>query len=134
MIEASPKRNLIFKFLAWHFFEIPKKILIGFGNFLAFNLNYFSIGLLIKTLFSHWRRYKESYGRGFDPKKYFFVFMGNMISRVLGAIVRIIVIAIGLAFEALILVSGIVSFIVWIVLPLALVILFWSGAQLLFNL
>ena len=133
MIEASPKKNIISKWLVWHFFEVPKKILQGFWNFLVFNINYFSISLLLKTLFSHWRRYRDFYGRGFDPKRYAQVFISNTISRILGALIRIVTILIGLIVEFFIFLGGIFLFLIWCFLPLIIIFLFFSGLQLLFN-
>jgi len=133
MIEASPKRNIILKWLVWHFFEVPKKILQGFWNFLVFNFNYFSISLLLKTLFSHWRRYRDFHGRGFDLKQYAQVFISNAISRVLGFIIRIITIFIGLIAEFFIFLGGIFIFVVWLFLPFIIIFLFFSGLGLLFN-
>lgn len=69
MIESSPKRSIIIQFFAWHFAEVPKALLNGFGNLLVFNLQFFSIGALLATLFSHWRRFKDSYGRGLKIAK-----------------------------------------------------------------
>ncbi len=127
MIEASIKKNIFSKWFAWHFFEVPKKILKGYQNFLVFNINYFSIPQLLKTFFSHWRRYRDSYGRGFDLKRYVRVAVGNFISRVLGIIIRTITIIIGLTAEFLIFLAGLFVFIIWLILPFIVVFLFVSG-------
>jgi len=108
---------LLIRFLVWHFGAAAKQILVAWKNFLKFNLHYFSLGLLLKTLFSHWRRYKDSYSRGFDFKVYARVFAGNMISRALGAFIRIIMIIIGLCFELVIFLFGFIFLIVWLCLP-----------------
>jgi len=129
MIEASPKRNMLLKVLTWHFYDAPKGILKAFKNFLLFNFNYFSIGLLAKTLFSHWRRYVESYGRGFDIKRYLGAFAGNMISRVLGAIIRTITIIIGLMVEVFILLGGLIVFLTWLFLPILLLFGLYLGLK-----
>jgi len=133
MIESSIKKNFLFLWLKWHFFETPKNILKAFSNFLLFNLNYFSIPLLLKTLFCHWRRYYDSYGKSFDIKRYAQVFLGNMISRIMGFIFRSITILIGIIFEILIFLSGIIVFVVWIFLPLIIIIISFSGIKLFLN-
>jgi len=129
MIEASQKIGIFSQWLIWHYIEIPKLLLKILKNYLVFNFNYFSIPLLLKTLFSHWRRYIEFYGRGFDLKRYFWAFSSNMISRTLGAIVRIFTILTGLVFEFFILVIGILIFLFWIVLPFILIFLLVAGIQ-----
>jgi len=129
MIEVSRKRNIFLQFLVWHFYEVTGGILKAFKNFLFFNFNYFSIGLLAKTLFSHWRRFRESYGRGFDIKRYFEAFVTNMISRILGAIVRTVVIIIGLVVEVFIFIGGIIVFLTWIFLPILLLLGLYFGLK-----
>ncbi len=131
MIEASPKRNIFLQWLVWHFYEVPKGILKAFKNFLVFNFNYFSIGLLSRTLFSHWRRYREYYPRGFNIKGWLRAFSGNMISRMLGAIVRTVTILVGLVVEFLILIGGVIIILVWLCLPILIVFGFYLGLRLL---
>ena len=109
-------KNMLSEYLFWHFVKVPKDILMAFRNFLLFNFNYFSVFFLLKTLFAPWRKYKESYGRGFDFKRYFETFTFNLASRILGAIVRLIIILIGLIIEAFIFVTGIMVLLAWIFL------------------
>ena len=117
MLNPSPKQNIFLKWLFWHFIEAPKNIILGWKNFLKFNFYYFSIKDLLKSLLSPWRADVGDYGRGFDAKRYFETFLGNMISRVLGAIVRIVIIAIGLLAEICIFFVGLFVLIIWICLP-----------------
>lgn len=131
MTEISQK-SIFCQYLEWHFFEVPKEILKGWKNFLLFNLNYFSISLLLKTLFSHWRRYKYSYGRGFDFGRYFEAFTFNIISRFLGAAIRSILIFIGIFVEIFIFFTGVIIFLGWIVLPLLLIMGLWFGFKITF--
>ncbi len=111
------KAPILFQWLYWHFIETPKNIMKAWSNFLVFTFRYFSIIPLFCSLFSHWRRDSASYGRGFDLKRYFQAFFSNMISRILGAITRSIVIFLGLLFEILVFVCGLCVFCLWLVLP-----------------
>ena len=77
-------------------YVVREIIISGWKNFLFFGLNYFSISLFLRTFFSHWKRYSWSYGRGFDIGRYFNVLVSNLISRILGAIARTILILIGI--------------------------------------
>jgi len=117
----TSKENIIGLWFFWYFFEIPKEILKGWKNFLLFGLNYFSIPLLLKTLFSHWKRYYWVRGRGFSIGEYFNVLLSNLMSRFLGALVRICLIIVGLAFEAFIVIAGLVIFFGWIFLLILLI-------------
>lgn len=117
MVEFSLTKNILIQYLVWHFFDVSKEILKGWRNYLLFNLNYFSIPLLFKTFFSHWRQYKWGYGRGFDIGRYIEAFFSNLISRVLGAIMRSVLIFIGIITEIFIIFLGAVIFLGWIFLP-----------------
>lgn len=115
------KRNRIYLFLKWYYLKRVKKILRAWRNLLKFNIQYFSIPLLIKTLFSYWRNYHEDYGRGFDIKRYFSAFTFNAISRVLGAFIRSVIILIGCFVEFLIFLGGLIFLVVWLFLPFLLI-------------
>jgi len=114
-------QNILIQYFLWYFFDVPKEILKGWKNFLVFNFNYFSIPLLLKTFFSHWRQYKWGYGRGFDFGRYLEAFFSNLISRILGAIMRIFLIFFGILTEIIIGVVGLVLFLSWLLLPVLMI-------------
>jgi hypothetical protein len=111
---------MFWQILRWHFFDVPKEILKGWGNFLWFGLNYFSVPILLKTFFSPWRRYAYPYGRFFEVWNNIEVFVFNMMSRIIGALLRTVFILIGILVEILILVAGAAVFIGWLLLPVLL--------------
>jgi len=111
-------RGMLFTWLRWQYLESPRLLIKIIGNFLRFNLSFFSFSLLLKTLFHPWRKYQESYGRGFDPKKFFSALSFNAISRVLGVIIRILVITIGGISTLFLFLLGLAAFIFWILSPL----------------
>jgi len=113
--------SIFFQGLVWQFFDVPKAILKSWQTFLLFNLNYFSVPILFKTYFSHWRRYRYPYGKAFEPWKNIETFVFNIMSRVIGAILRTVFIIVGLATEFLIILIGIIIFLGWLVLPFFLI-------------
>jgi len=118
---ASYGAGIFFQWLFWQFFEVPGNILKAWRNFLLFNLNYFSVPLLLKSFFSPWRRYSMPYGRGFDIGKYFETLISNLIFRFLGLVMRSFLIIIGLLVEIFIIFAGIIIFFSWLVLPAILI-------------
>ena len=124
--------KIFFLYFQWHFLDNPKLILRAWRNCLKFNLNYWSLPLLLRTLFSHWHRYSYSYGRGLDFKRYFEVFTFNMISRVLGAIIRIGLVFIGLFTEVFVFLAGVFVFFFWLILPVLIIVGIVYGFKLLF--
>ena len=131
-MEITEKAGIFWKLISWQFFDVPKNILKAWKNYLKFYWNYFSILLLIKTFFSPWHRYKWSYGKGFDIGKYFEAFVSNLISRILGAILRFFLIIIGLLFEIFIIFAGISIFLGWLVLPILLILGLYYGVRIIF--
>jgi hypothetical protein len=109
--------SIFLQILAWQFFEVPKAILKGWKNFLYFNLNYFSVPVLLKTFFSHWRKYRYPYGRIFEVWKNIETFVFNMMSRIIGAILRTVFIIFGVVTEVLIILGGAVVFFSWLLSP-----------------
>jgi hypothetical protein len=131
----SIKRNsnhLLFWWIAWYFWSAPRDILRITRSFLRFGLSYFSIPLLLKTLFAPWRQYVWQYPRGFSLKEYASVFFSNVISRTIGAVTRTILIIVGLMAEFLMLVTGLIIFLFWFFSgPLAIGLIILGGRCLL---
>jgi len=124
--------NIFLLYFSWHFVEASKNILTAWKNFLRFGLNYFSIPLLFKTLFSPWRKYIWAYPRGFYPGKYLEIFISNLISKIIGFILRIFLIIFGILSEIFIIFAGIVIFLGWLILPALLIVGLVFGIKIIF--
>lgn len=133
MVKTDKKQSIILQFLIWYLIDKPKAILRAWKNLLIFNLNYFSIPLLLKTFFSPWRKYRWSYGRGFDFKIYLEAFASNAIMRALGALLRFFLIFLGIILEFFIILIGIGVLIIWFLLPLILIGFLIIGFHFLFK-
>lgn len=114
-------------FFVWYFKDAVLSILRIWRNFILFVSNYFSIILLLKTLFSPWKRISESYGRGFDFGKFISAFTLNFFSRIIGLCIRTVVIFCGIFAEFFVLIIGAVFFVFWFILPLILVWVLFRG-------
>jgi len=112
--------SIFLQALVWQFFDAPKAIWRAWRNFLLFNLNYFSLPLLFRTLFSHWHKYRYSYGRFFELWKNIEVLIFNLMSRLIGAMMRIAYIVIGFVVEIIIILGGAIILIGWLLLPVLL--------------
>jgi len=115
-------QNIAIIFLSWYYLVAPKKILTTWRNVLKFAWNFFSVELLLRTLFAPWKRdITKPTGSGFDPKALVDSLVINLISRLLGATVRFWVILLGLILEILIIILGLAFFIFWLMLPLLII-------------
>ncbi len=107
------------KYFLWHYTEGIKNFLGIFRNFLKYSWRFFSVGLLLQTLFYPWRRdIAFASWRGFHPLLELNRLINNFISRLMGAVVRLPVILVGLLVEVAILIFGIAGFVLWLGLPI----------------
>ena len=125
------RQPIILLYLRWHFLEAPRTILISIKNVLLFNLEYFSVVLLLKTLFSPWKRYQWSHSGGFSIKKSMEDLASNLISRTIGAVLRGFIIVAGLVTEVALFGVGVRIFLGWMILPLLIIVSLFYGIRLL---
>ena len=127
--------NLVY-YPIWHY----TKALYGFFkiwfNFIKFFWSYFfSVPLLIKTLFSPWKKDISPYPReGLDINAILQTFASNLVSRGVGAAVRISIIIIALASELLSIAIGIILFCLWLIWPFLFMYSIYSKSYLLLSL
>ena len=125
-------KTLFRQSLEWYLFDKPKVLIKAWFNYLRFYLKFFSIIVLLKTLFAPWRRYEwVRQTRGFNPKEALKIHFSNLISRILGAIVRSVMIFIGLLAELVVFFIGIGVIITWFILPIIMIIIFIKAIELL---
>lgn len=83
-------------FLFWYYTRGLRGAFSCFLNLLRFVVHIFFIGGLLRTLLSPWKRDVSSHNwRGFHPLLFLQMLFGNFISRFLGMVVRLIMLAIG---------------------------------------
>jgi hypothetical protein len=109
--------NIFTKYLYWQLIITPKKVLLILKNYLVFGFEFFSIKETLCSLFSPWKKYLWDYGRGFNIGRYIEVFLSNIITRVIGFIMRFFLIAFFIFYELIVLVLGIFIFLVSIIYP-----------------
>lgn len=115
------RANIISLWIIWQFYEMPKFLLHVWKNYLAFASNFFSVPLLLKTFFAPWHRYKWPYPRGFDVTEFFNTLISNTFSRILGAMMRIVLIITGLLLQIIIILAGAAAVVLWIFMPFLII-------------
>lgn len=78
--------------------------------------DHFSVGLLLRTLFNPFRQISASYVDGPLPVK-LRAFFDRLISRIIGAVVRTLVIFIGIIAIAIVVIFELIGVLAWLVLP-----------------
>jgi hypothetical protein len=124
---------IIFGYLKWHYSKAIYSLTEIWGNFLYFIFEFFSISLLFKNFFDPWKRMSDQYPKNFDLKKYFYAFVTNIIVRIVGIIMRTVLIIIGLSCYILTAIFYPIVIIVWLVLPFILLAMFGLGLSLIIK-
>lgn len=126
IIEANKlswKKEMPLKFIIWHYSDGVKKFFSIWLNFIKFFWRHFSVGPLFATLFSPWKRdVTKVLERGFHPILWLQNLVMNSLSRVMGSIVKAVVIIFALFLEVLTILFGLLLFPVWILFPLFIII------------
>ncbi|OGM12955.1 hypothetical protein A3A76_01555 [Candidatus Woesebacteria bacterium RIFCSPLOWO2_01_FULL_39_23] len=106
------------EFLSWHYSEGITFYIKRWVYGLRFINHYFSLPLLLETLFSPWKRLESDDNQpGFNISRYFENLTFDVISRGIGAVVRITLFIIGVFSLVIIFVGGGVGILVWLILP-----------------
>ncbi len=106
------------EFLTWHYTKGLRIYLEGWKYLLGYLNHNFSLPLLLTTLFSPWKRLIDDNNTpGFDPRRIFEQITFNLISRGVGAVVRLILFLCGLVLMFIALVAGCVGFMLWLLIP-----------------
>jgi hypothetical protein len=117
-METNSRENILVEWFLWHFYEMPKFLILVWKNYILFALNYFSLPVLLKSLFSPWRKYKWVYPKGFNVVEFFNTLISNIFSRILGFFMRIILIFVGIVFQIFVIFVGAIIFLLWLLTPL----------------
>jgi hypothetical protein len=124
---------IILGYFKWHYGKALSSLTIIWKNFLLFTYNFFSITALFKNFFDPWKRMSDPYPDSFSLRKYFYTFIANSIVRILGIMMRTILIIIGLIFCIILLLLYPVTLIIWLGLPAILIYLICNGIFLIFS-
>ncbi|EKD58681.1 MAG: hypothetical protein ACD_56C00072G0001 [uncultured bacterium] len=132
MLEETSAKIEKPNFFIWYYNEGIHEILEIWKNFLIFSWRHFSIFELFITLLSPWRRdISVQTWRGWHPGKRIELIFGNVLSRLIGAIVRLFVMGVGIIIFLFVFVFGVEMTILWVSMPLVLAVLaiyVWNGS------
>jgi hypothetical protein len=124
--------TIIRHYLLWHYTEAYKELFSVCKNLIWFIVHFFSIPQLLKTLFSPWRRIVEEKKKSWDIEDFASRIVVNIISRIIGAIMRLLVISTGLTCLLIMLGTSAILCVLWMALPAIIVGCFALGITYLF--
>lgn len=118
---------LFISYLYWHYTYGCRALLKEVSDLADAFYNFFSVIYLLNTLFYPWHRYIEPYKSGFYISELLWTLSQNLISRILGAIVRFATVLIGVIITFLTIVIGLSFALIWLILPIVVPIIFSFG-------
>lgn len=122
---------LFFEYVFWHYSRALSEMVVIFGNLAWFFYHFFSVNILLRTLVSPIWRVEEKYSSGgFRPQAIFESFIVNLISRIVGVLLRSALIISGIMSGLILAALFIVSLAAWLILPALIPILFIGGLTL----
>jgi ATP-dependent Clp protease ATP-binding subunit ClpA len=106
------------EFLSWHYTSGLTFYIKSWISSFDWTIHYFSIDVLVTSLFSPWKRLVVVDNQaGFSFSRYFETLTFNLISRFIGAAVRLILIAVGFIILVLTFFAGAIGILIWLVIP-----------------
>lgn len=118
------------EYIRWHYYEGLISIYYIIGNFVWFFYEFFSIPILLKTLFNPFNRLDEGYAKGFRIELWLQTFVVNSLMRVVGALLRLMLILFGIAMILITVLIGACFLLAWTLAPLFLTFLVLYGIKL----
>lgn len=116
-MDQNKRQNIFSLWLVWHYYKVPNFLLEAWNNYIFFALNYFSLPILLKSLFSPWHKYRWNYPKWYELAEFLSTLVSNVFSRLMGALVRTFLIVVGILFQIFVVVVGAVVFLLWILIP-----------------
>lgn len=120
MSEVYEHDVIFLAYVKWHYGRGLKELFGVTNNFLWFVAHFFSFKLLLKTLFTPWKRLGEHYSGGFDLGAFAPTLVVNSLMRVVGFCTRLVILFIGLVSIIFVSVFSLFIFIIWFLAPVVL--------------
>jgi len=118
-------------YFCWHYTLAFVDILSIWRNITVFIYHFFSIPVLAQTFFAPWKRiHADRETKGLDLADVASTYFVNFVMRILGALIRSIIIAIGMITLSFVIIAGLVFFIFWILMPFTAVLFLAAGVYL----
>lgn len=124
--------SAFFGYLKWHYGRALITTFSFWRNILVFLFNFFSIKSLSSNFFTPWKRLADNYPKRFNLQIYFGNFVINTLMRIVGVILRTIILIIGLSCCILYIILLPLTILFWLALPPAVIALMVYGLVLIF--
>ncbi|MFA6227061.1 MAG: hypothetical protein WC631_01085 [Candidatus Paceibacterota bacterium] len=124
---------VFWRYLLWHYSKGVKASFLLWENLTSFLYNFFSIRSLLGNFFTPWRRLSDIYPKWYEFKEFFSTFLTNGLMRIVGMFIRFFVLLFGFTVILIFILLYPVAFIVWLLLPPAIIFMILAGIVLIIN-
>lgn len=120
-------------YFTWHYIRAWKELFNVWLNFLWFTIHFFSVPELFHSLFAPWKRMTEERKPGFQLEDIVSFIIINLLSRLIGAFLRAIIIVAGLFVLTIVIIVGALTYVFWLLAPFVIIASFVFGISMLFS-
>lgn len=125
--------SIISDYFRWHYGRAFGELFHVWLNILWFIVHFFSLPQLSRSLFSPWKRMTEEKRGGFSFEGLATYLIVNLLSRLIGFLIRGSVILIGLSVLVFAIVGGFITVLLWFAAPIAIIVSLGVGVSLLIT-
>lgn len=122
--------SIVHHYLSWHYTTAFKEIFHVWLNFLWFIVNFFSLPQLMKSWLSPWKRITTERGNTWNLEDLAGFVIINLLSRIVGGILRSTVILSGIIALLMTAAAGFAVYVFWLVAPFVIIGLMGFGISL----
>jgi hypothetical protein len=112
---------VIHHYLLWHYGQAFGQIRHLAKNFWWFTIHFFSLPQLFRSLLSPWRRITTERGSRFNLEDLAGYLIVNLISRIIGTVLRSVIILLGLLVLVALLLGTLTLYLAWILAPFLII-------------
>jgi hypothetical protein len=113
--------SVLQNYFLWHYTRAFKEMFHVWLNVLWFVIHFFSLPQLIHAWIAPFKRITERRQPGFNLEDWAGYLVINVMSRLVGALLRTVIILIGLIFLTGSIMAGAVVYLLWVFMPLLLI-------------
>lgn len=114
-------------YFLWHYTRAFREFFHVWMNLIWFTIHFFSLPQLLRTWISPYKRITEERQQGFSFEDWLGTVLVNILSRIVGAILRTTIIIAGTASLLFVIAFGATIYVLWILLPILTLTLFIAG-------
>lgn len=120
-------------YFRWHYSTALRQFFLIWSNLMWFVVYFFSLPQLVSSWLSPWKRITEKRTRAWNFEDMLGTFFINLMSRLVGAIIRTVFILLGFIALCVSVGMGILTYVFWVVAPAVIIALFGLGISLIIS-